>query len=187
MIRRRFWLPLLAVALSLSVGAPLLAQGPKAPAPGSVIRPLTTDQLAAWLCKALPTRNGTKVGQILFDGKVPGEADGEDWSGSVYQDDKRLVEVEFLSMNLFDVQAWILRVNLEGDWHGISEQDWVALARRIPGRVEKDVQGFNICNPEAKGKCEERGGYAVGPGVRRLNLIWGPSDPDPAAWFCARS
>ncbi|HJX29036.1 MAG TPA: hypothetical protein VJ885_14085 [Thermoanaerobaculia bacterium] len=37
------------------------------------IRPFTAGQLAGWLCKALPTKDGGKISRILFEGKVPGE------------------------------------------------------------------------------------------------------------------
>lgn len=189
MIRRSSWFPLLAATcLSFLAGAPLSAQGQKAPAPDSVIRPLTTDQIAAWLCKALPTRDGEKISKILFDGKVPGEVDDKDWEGFVTQDGKRLIDIDFRSMGREDLGAWLLAIRLEGDWHGISEQDWVALARRMPGRVEEDdLQGFNICNPEKKDTCRERGNYVAEPGARWLTVVWGSSDPDPGPWFCAKS
>ena len=188
MIRRSSWLTLFAVAcLSASAGAPLLAQGQKAPAADSAIRPLTTDQIAAWLCKALPTKDGAKISKILFDGKVPGEVDGKNWEGFVTRDDKRLIDLDFMSMGREDVGAWLLSIDLAGDWHGISEQDWVALARRIPGRVEEDdLQGINICAPEKKESCKERANYEAGPGVRRLRVVWGTSDPDPSTSFCSR-
>lgn len=189
---RRPWLLLIAAAcLSLSAGAPLLAQGQKAagkaPAPDSAIRPFTTEQLAGWLCKALPTKDGGKISKILFDGKVPGEMNDGDWSGSVIENGKRLIDIDFMSMGMGEVGAWILAIDLEGDWHGISEADWVALARRMKGRVEEDdLRGFNIC-AEGKKDCRQLGAYEVGPGVRWLQVVWGSSDPDPATWFCPRS
>lgn len=189
MIRRRFWLPLLSAAsLTLCAGAPLLAQGQKAPASDSALRPLTTDQIAAWLCKALPTKDGAKISKILFDGKVPGEVNDGDWSGTVLENDKRLIDVDFMSMGMGGVGAWVLSLDLEGDWHGISEADWVALAQRMKGRVEENnLRGFKIC-AEGKQDCRQLGGYEAAPGgVRWLQVVWGSSDPDPSTWFCAKS
>jgi hypothetical protein len=87
---------------------------------------------------------------------------------------------------LEDVGAWVLVIELEGDWHGISEKDWVALAQRIPGWTTKgDHRGIKICAPEKK-DCLHRGGYEAKTGVRWLQLAWGSSDPNPSTWFCPK-
>jgi hypothetical protein len=177
----------LLAAAGLVCGTPLLAQGQK-PAPAPAVRPFTTDQLAAWLCRALPGNDGRKIAATLFDGKVQGEEpDKELWMGWVMEDGQELIDIKFTGMQLLeDVGAWVLVIELEGDWHGISEQDWVALARRIPGWTTKgDHRGIKICAPGKK-DCRHRGGYEAKAGVRWLQLVWGSSDPNPSAWFCSK-
>jgi hypothetical protein len=175
-------------AVCLTCASPLLAEAPAKPAPASAAQPFTTAQLAAWLCKALPGNDGRKIAATLFDGKVPGEVDQDSWSGLLREDDRDLIEVTFLGMQLYeDVGAWVLVIELEGDWHGISEEDWVALARRIPGRIEKaEYRGVKICAQDRK-DCKHLGGYEAKPGVRFLQIVWGTSDPHPSVWFCRRS
>lgn len=179
---------LVALGFSLAIGTPLLAQGQGEPTAAG-IRPFTTTQLADWLCKALPSNDGRKLAATLFEGKVSEEADKESWSGLVMKDGRDLIDVNFMGMQLLeDVGAWVLTIELEGDWHGISEEDWVTLARRIPGRVVNgDHRGLKICAPEKKPACHHRGGYEAKPGVRWLQLVWGSSDPNPSTWFCPKN
>ncbi|HYG61888.1 MAG TPA: hypothetical protein VEL74_04865 [Thermoanaerobaculia bacterium] len=178
---------LIAVLITFS-GAPLLAAEQGKPAAAPAVRLFTTAQLAGWLCKALPSNDGRKLAATLFDGKLPGEeTDKGYWQVSLMEDGKDLIDVNFMGMELMeDVASWVLTLELEGNWHGISEADWLALAQRVRGRTEKgDHRGTKICAAEKK-SCRQLGGYEVGPGVRWLQLVWGSSDPNPSTWFCAK-
>jgi hypothetical protein len=182
---------ILRVAVLIAfIGSPLLAAEQGKPAAAPAVRPFTTAQLADWLCKALPSNDGRKLAATLFDGKLPGEETDKDyWQASLMQDGKDLIETRFMGMQMLeDVGAWALTIELEGDWHGISEADWLALARRISGRTIKDEhRGMRICAADKKKECRHLGGYEVKPGVRWLQLVWGSSDPNPSTWFCAKS
>lgn len=87
------------------------------------------------------------------------------------------------------VGVWYMALSLYGDWHGISEEDWSLLARRIPGRVLKaDENRYVICRPTKEG-CDNFAGFEAEPGVRQLVMTWGedPEHPErPPAWFCPR-
>jgi hypothetical protein len=185
--RRSFPLPAV-VCLALAGAALPLAAQPEEKHPA--IRKITTAEFAGWLCKALPANDGRKLASTLFDGKVPGESDAGSWFALVVGDGKDLIDVNFMGMELVkDVSAYVLTVEMEGDWHGISEADWVALARRIPGEVVKSdtrAAGHKICGKDKKGGCEHRGGYEARPGVRWIQIVWSGSDPNPSQWFCAK-
>lgn len=186
MVRRR--LPSLAVAAALALAGLPLQAAPQAPAAHPAIRPFTTAQLATWLCKGLPANDGAKIGAALFDGQVAGEGEADDWSAEVRQGDRTAIRIRYMSLSLLeDVGASVLTLELEGDWHGISEADWVALTRRVPGEVRPDdLRGSRICPPDSKkdGDCHAR--YEAAPGVRWLQLVWGGNDPSPARWFCPK-
>lgn len=188
MDRPRRWFPLLTVAGLALAGAalPLSAEEEKHPA----VRKITADEFAGWLCKALPSNDGRKLASTLFDGKLAEEADKESWSALVMGGGKDLIDVTFMGTELMeDVAAYVLVIELEGDWHGISEADWVALARRIPGQVVKGDTprgGQKICGQDKKGGCDHRGGYDAKPGSRWLQIVWGSSGPNPSQWFCAK-
>lgn len=173
---------LLAAVLPLASGN---ASAAPAPAPHPAVRPLTTAQIADWLCRGLAGNDGRKLAATLFDGKLNDDADKEGWSAFVMADGRDYIDVTFMGMELLDdVGAWVLVIELEGDWHGIPEEDWVALARRIPGRVEPaDHRGHKICLPDRRG-CEHAGGYEARPGVRWLQVVWRSSVPHPSTYFC---
>ena len=179
---------LAVVCLALAGTALPLAAQPEKPHP--VVLQITAAEFAGWLCKALPANDGRKLAATLFDGKLAEDADKESWSALVLGGGKDLIDVNFMGMEMMeDVAAYVLTIELEGDWHGISEADWVALARRIPGRVVKGDTprgGQKICGEDKRGRCEHRGGYEARPGVRWLQIVWGGSGPHPAQWFCAK-
>jgi hypothetical protein len=145
--------PFAIATLVLTAGIPLSAAEPAKAAPPPAVRPFTTAQLASWLCKGLPGNDGRKIKATLFDGKVPGDADKESWSALVMEDGQDRIDITFMGMELLDdVGAWVLTIELEGDWHGISEEDWVALARKIPGRPRRGtIGGPSSAHPRRRG------------------------------------
>jgi hypothetical protein len=35
-------------------------------------------------------------------------------------------------------------------------------------------------------RCDQLGGYAARAGHRKLHLVWGSAEPNPAVWFCRK-
>lgn len=188
MDRDRRTLPQLAAVGLILAGAALPLAGQPAkrkPAPHPAIRPLTTAEIAGWLCKGLPGNDPRTLAATFLDGKLQGTRTDENvWDASVLADGK-----ELLSVNLMGAPhtGWVLNLYLEGDWHGISEKDWAALAHRIPGRAEEGEYGGHHIQSVQQGESGYKAGYeSKAGGVRELSLYWGNKSRNPSAWFCPK-
>lgn len=186
-IQCRFLPSLAAIGLVLAGALPSLAQPAKGkPAPHPAIRRVTTAELAAWFCKGLAGDDPRKLAATFFGGKLKGEADANRWYASVNAEGKELIDISLLGSAY---AGWQLALYLEGEWHGISEADWKAFARKIPGTIQ-DIEGKGsmIILPEAAGGYDRSAYFETRPGYRELLLLWkSPPGPHPTAWFCPKS